>query len=287
LSMNIAVSYPPTTVPSARILMERALEPYILLGMPHLTPLGVSENWLLKELGHRHWLMLALRLGLDNADFRTADGRAAYASICATSRQEHGAGLRTARPNDILELRSSITSLPRNRHSSSHTLKIAGQIACEVELVSTFVARETELDNHSLARIEPAAPLARHAGTSELVDRSSRMRKIASARENSRSENESCSYQARFSPSQSLDFNGAGLLYFANFQAFLERTIVRSRLDIGNFKRLESFFFGNIRAGEDITVRLRIPADNGPVSADIARDDGKIIATFAYGNRQP
>ncbi|MGO8470307.1 hypothetical protein AB9F45_39245, partial [Rhizobium leguminosarum] len=60
--------------PSARDLMERALDPHILLCMPHLNGNGLSETWLMKELGHRHWLMLACHLGIDNADFRTADG---------------------------------------------------------------------------------------------------------------------------------------------------------------------------------------------------------------------
>ena len=49
--------------------MARALEPHLLIGMPHLTPHGLSETWLMKELGHRHWLMLTRDLGMDNADF--------------------------------------------------------------------------------------------------------------------------------------------------------------------------------------------------------------------------
>ena len=60
-----AASLPPE--PSPRALMEQALFPHVLLGMPHLAPTGLSETWLMKELGHRHWLMLARHLGMENA----------------------------------------------------------------------------------------------------------------------------------------------------------------------------------------------------------------------------
>ena len=44
----------------------------ITLGMPHLSANGLSEGWLLKELGHRHWFLLAEAAGMAVPDFRTA-----------------------------------------------------------------------------------------------------------------------------------------------------------------------------------------------------------------------
>jgi hypothetical protein len=39
---------PPTVLASA-----------VVLGMPHLSLNGLSETWVLKECGHRHWFLLA------------------------------------------------------------------------------------------------------------------------------------------------------------------------------------------------------------------------------------
>lgn len=277
--MNIAVSYQQPAAPSTRSLMERALDPYILVGMPHLTPVGLSQTWLLKELGHRHWMMLALRLGMDDANFRTPDGREAYASICATSLEQIDGGLHIVRPNDVLEIVSSFCFLPRHRHSSRHRLKIGGRQIGEVELVSTFVARETEADNHSLARVETLALAAQHFGVSELSILASAMRKDAGARKGAGDESGCHIDQARFSPIPEQDFNGAGLLYFANFQRFIAEAIARSSLDIERFGRMEIFFFGNIQAGEDIVVRLQNASDADVLLADVIRSDRKIIAT--------
>jgi hypothetical protein len=111
--------------PSRRALMERALEPHILLGMPQLTPFGLSETWLMKELGHRHWLMLASCMGMDDADFRTADGAETYAAICATSLTN--AQLDRARPNQVLSIQSVLEPVSKTQVSSRHRLLVDGE----------------------------------------------------------------------------------------------------------------------------------------------------------------
>lgn len=259
--------------------MERALEPDLLLGMPHLTPSGLSETWLMKELGHRHWLMLALRLGLNNADFRTADGREAYASICASSLEAHGDGLFAAKPNDIMAIRSSLAFLPRARHSSRHRLTIDGGLLCEVELISTFVARATEADNHSLARVDQALPWTEPLGTSQLASTASAMRKMAAVRQKSTDAEGLPTRGARFSPVLHQDFNGAGLLYFANFQAYFAQAMTRSQTVAARFRNRQIFFFGNVQPGQDVTIIRRQGEDERMILQDMVRQDGKIIAT--------
>jgi probable biosynthetic protein (TIGR04099 family) len=285
--MNMAVPHLQAIVPTSRSLMERSLEPYTLLGMPHLTPFGLSETWLMKELGHRHWLMLAIHLGMENADFRTPDGREAYASICASSLGQIDEGLAIAKPNDILEIRSSFSFLARNQHSSLHRLHIGDRRICDVELVSTFVARQTEADNHTLARVEKPSPLVRQLETSELAGEAPAMRKAAAARQNLSADGKRGIFETRFSPRPNEDFNGAGLLYFANFQGFVAQAISQSKLEPRRVKRLEIFFFGNIRSGESISVCLQAPLDNGTLLADVVREDGKIIAMARCFSTEP
>ncbi len=50
-------------------------------GMPQLCGSGLSENWLLKECGHRHWLAIAHRQGLARPRFHDALGQQVYAAF--------------------------------------------------------------------------------------------------------------------------------------------------------------------------------------------------------------
>ena len=47
----------------------------ITIGMPQMNSLGLSENWLLKEAGDRHWQQLAGSLGQHPAQLRDVQGR--------------------------------------------------------------------------------------------------------------------------------------------------------------------------------------------------------------------
>ena len=51
-----------------------ALSDEIVLGMPHLCLGGLSETWLIKECGHRHWLLLAQATGRAVPNFCDAAG---------------------------------------------------------------------------------------------------------------------------------------------------------------------------------------------------------------------
>lgn len=283
--MNIAVLAPcagkihpaQSYRPSSRDLMERALDPYLLVGMPHLTPHGLSETWLMKELGHRHWIMLATQLGMNDADFRTQDGREAYASICATSLRNHGEGLDGARANDILEIRSSLAPVSKTRHASRHHLSIGASAICEVEIVSTFVARSRHNDNHSLVRVEQgrAGPAAFMEST--LAIRAGELRRQLGGDEPADHSRVPPGRTVRLTPDPLQDFNGAGLLYFANFQALFSRAIAELGGAATVWARRELFFFGNIQPGETVTVHACVDADDR-LSLFMRRSGGKIIA---------
>jgi probable biosynthetic protein (TIGR04099 family) len=268
----------PTSGPSVRDLMERALDPYILLGMPHLNGSGLSETWLMKELGHRHWLMLARHLGLDTADFRTADGEEAYAAICATSLT--AARFNAVRANDILTIHSTMSAVSRTQTSTRHELSVDDRSIGTVELISTFVHRTIKGNNHSIARValrEPQAQwfelsllaqnaasirngrLSRHFGLPVLTDKPIRTFK--------------------FAPSISQEFNGAGLFYFAEFQALADRALENWFPAKGPVIRKEVFFLGNIEKNESIFFDLiACSAEKRTVFGQLRREDGKVIA---------
>lgn len=287
--MSLAVLDLQPCEPSSRELMDRALEPHVLLGMPHLTPNGLSEPWLMKELGHRHWLMLARHLGMEDADFRTADGEEAYAAIRATSL--HNARLELARANDVLTIRSMLSPISRTQVATRHRLLIHGSSVGEVELISAFVWRSRAGDNHAIARI-PLPAAAPHVQYEEnaLAETAAALRSgqlpthfglpLSSDR---------VLRSFEFQPDPSLEFNGAGLFYFAEFQALVNRAIRRWFRDpSAAIARRDVFFSGNIRSGETVIVELIGLAENRMTSwCRLRREDGQVIGKIFEEWRQP
>ena len=248
-----------------RRLVEAALAPDVLIGMPHLTPQGLSETWLLKELAHRHWLMLGRSLGLEDADFRTPGGGEVYAAICACALRD--ARFESVAANDIVTIRSSMAPVGRTRMGSVHRLSVDGRMIGEVELISAFVHRTEAGRNGSIARVRSAMFETDGPGEpSELARRMERVRRgELSGAGLGVAEDFSQSY--RFKPSQMQDFNGAGLFYFVSFQGVADRA-VESWFGAGLVPvERQIFFTGNIEAGEDVIVKLR--AGNGGWSSAI------------------
>lgn len=237
-------------------LVDAALAPNILLGMPHLTPFGLSETWLLKELAHRHWLMLGQSMGLDDADFRMPDGGEVYAAICATA--VRNADLASLTANDILTIRSSLEPVSRTRMSSVHQLTVDGRAVGEVELISAFVHRADGPRNGGIARVrlpgfEAVAPAFRR---SLLAEQSDRLRRADASEAGAHWTAAPVLRQYSFTPSQMQDFNGAGLFYFASYQAVIDRAFEAwfgAPLDI---RERETHYLGNIETGETVTVKL-------------------------------
>jgi probable biosynthetic protein (TIGR04099 family) len=273
-------------------VLERALAPDILIGMPHLTPSGLSENWLLKELGHRHWLMLARSAGMDNADFRDREGREVYAAISALSMR--GVNLRQIRANDVLSISSAIRRLSRTQIWSRHELTIQQRTVGSVELLSTFVGRMREGDNHSITRVAlDCLPDIDAGATSRLGTLAAAIRSDSVSNHFGFSLDRSHHLAGKIvEPDETRDFNGAGLLYFSSFPSIAD-SIIRTKFDpdamrLADFDR-DVFYAGNINIGEHLDVELveaRTVTERCAFHVRIRRRGGAIIARiFARGKR--
>ncbi len=145
--MNVVVSPEALLAEAAPTIAES-----VLLGMPQLSLSGLSESWLLKDLGHRHWMLLARLAGRPVPDFRDVDGAPVYAAFCALSVKDadfaRARRERPARPSS-----SDISRVSRTQSASRHRLSVAGKPVGEVELVSAFVRRANGGGNHSVARV--------------------------------------------------------------------------------------------------------------------------------------
>nr|WP_281437467.1 Pnap_2097 family protein [Rhizobium bangladeshense] len=263
--------------------MERALDPRILLGMPHLNPFGLSETWLMKELGHRHWLMLALEMDMDDAGFRTPDGREAYAAICATSLKH--AHLELAKANDVLVVHSSMSQVSRTQHASIHHVSIGVGLIAVVEILSAFVARAKDGDNRSLTKMGLAASQAQPRFPNSLAAAAAAFRRgQPDVTSDIGLEEFRTVKSTTIRPSIQEEFNGAGLLYFANFQALATRAIEEVRPP-SRLMRREVFFHGNIDPSEAIELTIRASRDDSRWVVDFHRADrsrlGLVTTKFA------
>lgn len=265
------------------------------LGMPQLAYAGLSETWLLRDCGDRHWLAIAARLGLADPDFRDAGGRSVYAAFLGL-RLTQGA-LHRAREHDRLDVTTRLSRPGPARHLSVHELHIGSTRIARVELLSTFVGRTRPGDNRSLTRVavpadaaDDAMPDAQPAGPVPLAQRVRALR----AGFDPAAEGLLAAPVARthaFTPCPRSDFNGAGFLYFANFAAVLDRAAWdwwREAPQQTTALR-EIAWFGNLDVGETLHVELLGIHRDGPGAGHacaLRAGDGRLLAR-AVTRRHP
>lgn len=258
-----------------------------LAGMPQLSYTGLSENWLLKECGHRHWLKLAETHGMSVPVFVDDTGQKTYAAFTAvrlsTARLDH------VEENHVFSLDSTLGRAGRAQYCSRHEIHSNGQLLGLVEMLSAFVVRNEAGNNRSVTRAsfastqEESAPLQEAAA--ELVLLAKQFRTGDYRERLGLAPPQHCAvHEITFLPCPNNDFNGADFLYFASFQAFVDRAewewfrfqappLVSDR---------ELFFYGNVNVGEKLCIRLRAEKsdETGIVHwCEILRgEDGKKIA---------
>jgi probable biosynthetic protein (TIGR04099 family) len=250
----------------------------VLLGMPQLSGVGLSENWLLKELGHRHWMALAKAAGMDAPDFRDDAGQHVYAAFCAIRIEE--ARFDLARENGRLAIATSLARVSRTQVLSRHALVIDGTPAGTVEMISAFVKR-TGSSNHSIARVSIGGLMPIDPSGSNLPGIAASFR----SRRNSRHFGFDLTQVVGkgpaylFDPCPAQDFNGAGFLYFSSFLGAVDRAEWQhERTFAVSLRGREAYYYGNVDTGEKLRVFL-VGSDASTRWWQIRRDEtGAILA---------
>lgn len=239
--------------------MELARSRYVA-GMPQLTYTGLSENWLLKTCGDLHWQHLAGNAGLTAPAFRDANGNPVYAAFTAIRVRD--ASLHAIVEHAEFAVDSRITPAGGVKHLSEHWVETQGVHLASVTMLSTFIRRTRERDNRSVVRTMPtvaerwasAAPSAEAAQLS-LLGRRFRCGDwhahlgLLQAKHR-------MSHTVDYLPCPNNDFNGADLLYFASFQAMVDRAEWQWRRDSDppTVSQRDLFFHGNINVGETLEL---------------------------------
>ncbi|TDT96929.1 putative biosynthetic protein (TIGR04099 family) [Azorhizobium sp. AG788] len=274
-----------STAPDVRSGAVPGLDPEVMVGMPHLGFGGLSETWLLKECGHRHWLALAQAAGQRVPDFRDAKGAPVYAAFCGVSLAN--ARLDRVAENDTLIFASTLARISATQFVSRHSVRAPDGVVAELELVSVFVKRQVEGRNRSVARVRPEGLPPLDPGE---VSRTSALAAALRGGEwdtHMGFARTQAHERARLmlNPTPSQDFNGAHFLYFAAFQAFADRaewellappagtlTLARDLVYHGNIEpgeRLAAGLLGVRETPSELAHWLRLAREDGTPLADI------------------
>lgn len=221
------------------------------LGMPQLDACGLSEHWLQKTCGDRHWQALARLCGRAPQHWLDAHGRRAYAAFAYLRLSQ--ARLRQVDEGRNLHIASATAAIGRAQAWSRHRLACEGQrIGC-LDLLSVFVGRQ-DSSNRSVRRVDlraDDAPPSDQAAT--LLARAKALRMTTT---HARPDGDAPTLVVK--PCPRSDFNGAGLLYFASFTAMADRALwqwgMLSQRDAVLDR--ECVFLGNTDPGAELSVAL-------------------------------
>ena len=253
--------------PPHRLVTEPGPMGLVTLGMPHLTPQGLSESWLLKHLGDVHWQMIAARIRRPAAGIEDVEGRRVYAAF--RQLRLEGARFEEAREDDVLVVDSALWRLTRTQLISQHRLTAGGRGLGTVTLVSAFIRREGG-SNRRVCRVEVPG-LAELPGWGGLLpERATAPHDLEEAAD------------FTFTPCPSEDFNGAGFLYFPSYVAIAERALFASGAGLadGVLRERTVHFHANLDAGDSVRVTTqRSRAGDGHVVSQLRRaSDGAAMA---------
>jgi probable biosynthetic protein (TIGR04099 family) len=220
-----------------------------LLSMPQLSLIGLSEHWLLKQCGHQHWMALAEAMGLSFPEFKDESGTKIYpAFLCVSC---GSLALNELKENDVITLETELFVISKTRTHSRTRILMAGSIMGEVSVLSSFVCRQEEGNNQSVAR----ANLAKGLRISVTNESDHILSAFHMARNYSNTSAKPRAFE--YIPCPYADFNGADFLYFAAFQTIADRS-ENNVLEKGLWSTVNRTisYFGNVNLGDRILVSI-------------------------------
>lgn len=285
----------------------------IVVGMPQMAYRGMSENWLFRHAGARHWDALCDSMGVESNALVDADGRRVYSSFVAIQ-AGFSEPLVGVRENDRFRETVDLSRFGQSIFSSVYSL--AGASAdLTLEMTTKFVARAKEGSNQLVqTTIRAASPSTAPEldGPPVVTGRHRALRGDAlparwefdgrflplKAEDRVLELNADPVATAIYEPTPYLDYNGAGLLYFASYPTIadtLERRMVRD----GGFSPVagewaqcsgtvarEVYYYGNLDLGETVQAGMHafrtVEGRDGAVALIHVRlcckEDGRRIA---------
>ncbi len=249
-----------------------------VIHLPQTDATGLSENWLFKHCGEMHWDDLCAAIGVsgvNSKEMRDDAGNRLYPTFLAIKG-------RYATPLCNVEMDQHFQTTVKLKHFGRaffhSTIAFKNEEArFDLEMLTTFVAR----NRNGLNDLHQSLPSANLEYTSRPLNSPPPLLKLSQALRHAEisdydfvgyhfsiSEN-GLNLQISFEPSPYIDYNGAGLLYFAAYPTIadtLERQlIIRHELMEGagdwavrtSTVARDVFYYRNLNLGQRLTATLR------------------------------
>lgn len=260
---------------SGRSLHLPSLQP-IVTGMPELCRTGLSENWLLKACGHRHWLALAQAHGLAVPEFHDSDGARLYPAFAHLRITD--ARLDVVAEHCRLDFGVTLSRTSRTRFRSEIAVTCDGERIATVTLETVFIRRTVAASNRATRRAVVASPCLL----------TPQARAPLAAADPGDDPNGPALASVILDPSPHEDFNGVGFLYFAAFQAMADRADwlwFRDVTAVRVIRERQIAFRANAELGDRIRATLLASTRQDGQRFDrmtLSREsDGVIISTIS------
>lgn len=199
------------------------VESKITINMPQMAIGALSENWLFKELGSRHWDMICEGLGTRSFDLKDDLDNRLYATFiririhCSVPLVHFG-------ENEELAILGEISRYGHSLYQSNIRL-MSPEKVITAELLTSFSVRN-DSDNNKLVKSQPA-------GVANSVPESDTMPVFADEYrlvkkgvldslkhpEQEYAIEDTCLFETVYQINAYYDLNGVGLLYFASYPA--------------------------------------------------------------------
>jgi probable biosynthetic protein (TIGR04098 family) len=281
------------------------------LSIPHLLSGGLSENWLLKELGDIHWEMISKSLNTKSNEIIDSNGERLYASFVRLQWKANES-LLSFKENDEIEIGGEI-SLYGNKMFFSKDDIVSGDKRISASLMSVFSSRKSG-DNQKLTKGKPlnseAAKLKKHKELPDLAKGFFDAKTFLFSNRNEENESNRVNefYDTQFPIEKEPifsklynvdpydDINGVGLLYFASYSKIndkCERFYFQD--NYGDNEGIQDWsessyciardihYYGNANANEELLYSLEyceyLDKDKIQLTSSLRRTkDGELIA---------
>ena len=249
-----------------------------VIHLPQTDATGLSENWLFKHCGEMHWDYLCAAMsvgGVNSEEMRDDLGKRLYPTFVAI-RGRYEKPLSTVCMDERFQTSVKLKHFGRAFFQGIITVR-NDAARFELEMLTTFVARNRE----GLNDLHQSLPASNLAYSCESLGAPPSLLKLNQAlRHRDITEYDFLGYRfsllapaldlsAGYEPSPYIDYNGAGLLYFAAYPTIadtLERQLImRHELmeGVGDWAVRTStvardvFYYRNLNLGQRLTATLK------------------------------
>lgn len=254
-------------------MSEGRYEYDLVLGLPHTNHRFLNEHHLLQYAGHFQWNSIAAAAGLPLSTLRTTAGAEVYASFYfIEERIPDDTPLESFRLDDTVRFAIALRSFKNIAIEGKLFFDRPERLGADspfIHFANIFITPEK---GNSRLRVAPPAqadfaalpPLPNDENPFNITRAAEQSGALGVIDEQWRSAG---SYDHRYAIDVDRDTNGAGLVYFANYIAFMdtaERLALRSLgidAKLRSLRRRRIAYYGNADVDDTITVRVDVLRD--------------------------